>query len=69
MAIGEDGVRWTGVARDSFWTTMEIALISAPLTTAIGLLAAYLIVRPRFAGRHIVEFALMLSFAIAGRVN
>ncbi len=31
---------WTGVAWNSFWTTMEIALISAPLTAAVGLLTA-----------------------------
>lgn len=68
VAIGEGGVRWTGVAWDSFWTTMEIALVSAPLTAAIGLLAAYLVVRQRFAGRHVFEFALMLSFAIPGTV-
>ena len=43
---------WTGVAWNSFWTTMKIALISAPLTAVVGLLTAYLIVRQRFVGRE-----------------
>jgi iron(III) transport system permease protein len=64
----DGGIAWTGVAWNSFWTTMEIALISAPLTAAVGLLTAYLIVRQRFAGRSLFEFALMMSFAIPGTV-
>ncbi len=64
----ESGIAWTGVAWNSFWTTMEISLISAPLTAAVGLLTAYLIVRQRFVGRNVFEFALMLSFAIPGTV-
>jgi len=63
-----DGIAWTGVAWNSFWTTMKIALISAPLTAAVGLMTAYLIVRQRFAGRELFEFALMMSFAIPGTV-
>ena len=47
---------------------MEISLIAAPLTALVGLLTAYLIVRQRFAGRDVFEFALMLSFAIPGTV-
>jgi len=70
FSIGtRDGsIAWTGVAWNSFWTTMEIALISAPLTAAVGLLTAYLIVRQKFAGRSVFEFALMMSFAIPGTV-
>ncbi|RYD29758.1 MAG: iron ABC transporter permease, partial [Sphingomonadales bacterium] len=68
VSLGDGGVRWTGVAWDSFWTTMEIALIAAPLTAALGLLSAYLVVRQRFAGREVLEFLLMLSFAIPGTV-
>lgn len=64
----ETGIEWTGVAWDSFWTTMEISLISAPLTAAVGLLTAYLIVRQHFKGRSIFEFSLMMSFAIPGTV-
>ncbi len=64
----DGGIRWTGVAWNSFWTTMNIALIAAPLTAAVGLLTAWLIVRQRFPGRAIFEFALMMSFAIPGTV-
>ncbi|MBO0904838.1 ABC transporter permease [Jiella sonneratiae] len=68
VALSPAGIRWSGVAWDSFWTTMEIALIAAPLTAALGLLTAYLVVRQRFAGREVFEFLLMLSFAIPGTV-
>jgi iron(III) transport system permease protein len=64
----EGGLAWTGVAWNSFWTTMKIALIAAPLTAAVGLLTAWLIVRQRFPGRGAFEFLLMLSFAIPGTV-
>ncbi|QZQ52265.1 iron ABC transporter permease [Erwinia persicina] len=65
---GEGQMVWTGVAWNSFWTTMEIALIAAPLTAIVGLLTAWLIVRQKFAGRQTFEFMLMLSFAIPGTV-
>ena len=70
FAIGwnEFGIHWRGAAWSSFWTTMEIALISAPLTAAIGLLTAYLLVRQDFAGKDAFEFGTMLSFAIPGTV-
>ncbi|NVD42119.1 iron ABC transporter permease [Ensifer sp. HO-A22] len=68
ISVTDGAIAWTGVAWNSFWTTMEIALISAPLTAIVGLLTAYLIVRQRFAGRDVFEFALMLSFAIPGTV-
>ena len=68
FSFEDGGIAWTGVAWNSFWTTMEIALISAPLTAIVGLLTAYLIVRQKFAGRELFEFALMMSFAIPGTV-
>lgn len=64
----EGHIVWTGVAWNSFWTTMEISLIAAPLTAMVGLLTAWLIVRQKFAGRQTFEFMLMLSFAIPGTV-
>ena len=67
--VWRDGsLAWTGVAWNSFWTTMQIALISAPLTAAVGLATAYVVVRQKFAGREVFEFALMMSFAIPGTV-
>ncbi|TNM59766.1 ABC transporter permease [Aliirhizobium smilacinae] len=68
VTIRDGSLVWTGVAWNSFWTTMEIALISAPLTAAVGLATAYVIVRQKFAGRNLFEFALMMSFAIPGTV-
>ncbi|MFV0292962.1 MAG: ABC transporter permease [Paracoccus sp. (in: a-proteobacteria)] len=64
----ENGVQWTGVAWNSFWTTMMIALIAAPLTAAVGLLTGWLIARQNFPGKAVFEFALMMSFAIPGTV-
>ena len=61
-------VPWTGSAWDSFWTTITIAAISAPLTAGLGLVTAYLLVRQRFTGKRAFEFGTMLSFAIPGTV-
>ena len=41
---GENGLRWTGSAWDSFWTTIMISTIAAPLTAAVGLITAYLLI-------------------------
>ena len=65
---GATGLIWSGAAWNSFWTTLELASIAAPLTAGIGLLTAWLLVRQRFAGRTAFEFATMLSFAIPGTV-
>jgi iron(III) transport system permease protein len=62
------GLIWSGSAWRSFWTTLELASIAAPVTAALGILSAYLLVRQRFAGRTAFEFATMLSFAIPGTV-
>ncbi|AUH66269.1 ABC transporter permease [Paracoccus zhejiangensis] len=64
----EGGFRWTGVAWNSFWTTMLIALIAAPLTAAVGLVTGWLIARQKFPGKSVFEFMLMMSFAIPGTV-
>ncbi|MCB1377747.1 MAG: iron ABC transporter permease [Alphaproteobacteria bacterium] len=64
----DHGLHFKGAAWDSFWTTLQISAISAPLTAAIGLLTAYLLVRQRFAGKDAFEFTTMLSFAVPGTV-
>ncbi len=64
----EHGLMWSGRAWPSFFTTVELAAIAAPLTAAIGLLTAYLLNRQRFTGRSAFEFITMLSFAIPGTV-
>lgn len=68
ISFGQFGLQWSGAAWDSFWTTIEISAIAAPLTAAIGLLTAYLLVRQDFPGRRSFEFGTMLSFAIPGTV-
>ena len=68
ITTGVHGLVWSGAAWNSFWTTLEIAAISAPLTAGIGLLAAYILVRQRFVGKDAFEFGTMLSFAIPGTV-
>jgi iron(III) transport system permease protein len=65
---GERGLFFAGSAWDSLLTTIEVAAVSAPLTAAIGLLAAYVITRHRFVGRRAFEFLTMVSFAIPGTV-
>lgn len=68
VRFAEEGIRWTGAAWDSFWTTITIAAIAAPLTAAVGLVTAYLLTRQNFAGKNSFEFGTMLSFAIPGTV-
>lgn len=68
LAYGEFGLQWSGSAWNSFWTTLQIATISAPLTAAIGLITAWLLTRQEFHGKRVFEFGTMLSFAIPGTV-
>ncbi|WP_435137210.1 ABC transporter permease [Pseudopelagicola sp. nBUS_19] len=64
----ESGIRWSGAAWDSFWTTIYIAVAAAPLTAIVGLVTAYLLTRQTFVGKNAFEFGTMLSFAIPGTV-
>ena len=68
IAFGEFGLHWQGSAWNSFWTTLQIATLSAPLTAAIGLITAWLLTRQNFHGKQLFEFGTMLSFAIPGTV-
>jgi len=68
VGFNEFGLHFKGAAWDSFWTTLKIAAIAAPLTALIGLITAYLLVRQNFAGKNAFEFGTMLSFAIPGTV-
>jgi len=63
-----EGLIWSGAAWNSFWTTVKLAAIAAPITAALGLIAAWLMVRQRFVGRGALEFVTMLSFAVPGTV-
>jgi iron(III) transport system permease protein len=59
---------FSGGAWHSLFTTIQLAAVAAPITAAIGLLAAWVLTRQRFAGRTALEFALMLTFAVPGTV-
>ncbi|NMJ40122.1 iron ABC transporter permease [Roseomonas sp. JC162] len=62
------GLIFSGGAWHSLFTTIQLAAIAAPVTAGIGLLAAWVLTRQRFAGRTALEFALMLTFAVPGTV-
>ena len=62
------GILWAGAAWNSFWTTIKLSAIAAPITAALGILSAYLLTRQRFAGQTAFEFGTMLSFVIPGTV-
>ncbi|MFO1311126.1 MAG: iron ABC transporter permease [Burkholderiales bacterium] len=68
IAFDNKASMFVGSAWDSLFTTIEVAAISAPLTAAVGLLAAYVITRHRFVGRRAFEFLTLVSFAIPGTV-
>jgi iron(III) transport system permease protein len=59
---------FSGGAWHSLFTTIQLAAIAAPITASLGLLAAWVLTRQRFAGRTALEFALMLTFAVPGTV-
>ncbi|MBO1081198.1 ABC transporter permease [Roseomonas haemaphysalidis] len=67
-AFSIEGGQFTGLAWNSVLTTLELAAISAPITAALGILAAWLFSRTRFAGKGALEFATLLSFAVPGTV-
>jgi iron(III) transport system permease protein len=62
------GLIWAGAAWNSFFETVKLAAIAAPLTAGLGILTAYLLTRQHFAGRSLFEFGTMLSFAVPGTV-
>jgi iron(III) transport system permease protein len=65
---GPNGLLWAGAAWSSFWTTVKLSAIAAPLTAGLGIVTAYLLTRQRFTGQSAFEFGTMLSFAIPGTV-
>jgi iron(III) transport system permease protein len=65
---GAFGIVWAGTAWNSFFTTLKLAAISAPMTATVGLLIAWLLARTEFRGQHLFEFSALLAFAIPGTV-
>ncbi len=68
VEFGQFGLVWAGTAWNSFFTTIKLAAISAPLTATLGLLIAYLLARTQFKGQGLFEFSALLAFAIPGTV-
>ncbi len=64
----ERGLFFSGSAWDSFFVTVMVSAVAAPITAAIGILTAYVLSRHDFAGKRSFEFLTMLSFAIPGTV-
>ena len=65
---GEFGIVWAGTAWNSFFTTVKLAAISAPLTALLGIGIAWLLARTEFRGQGAFEFSALLAFAIPGTV-
>ncbi len=65
---GQFGMVWAGTAWNSFFTTIKLAAISAPMTAAVGLMIAWLLARTEFKGQGLFEFSALLAFAIPGTV-
>jgi iron(III) transport system permease protein len=68
IELADGGLMLTGGAWSSLRTTVVLAAVAAPVTAGLGLLAAWVLARQRFAGRVALEFALMLTFAVPGTV-
>ncbi|MDQ7732861.1 iron ABC transporter permease [Halomonas sp. SpR1] len=68
VELGGNGIEFYGSAWSSLKTTLLVSALAAPLTTAIGIITAWLIARQNFAGKRQFEFGTMLSFAIPGTV-
>ncbi|MEO1225499.1 MAG: iron ABC transporter permease [Pseudomonadota bacterium] len=68
VALTDHGIVWAGGAWNSFWTTLWVSALAAPLTAAVGLLTAYILARRRFRLRGAFDFLTMLSFATPGTV-
>lgn len=65
---GEFGMVWAGTAWNSFFTTIKLAALSAPLTATLGIGIAWLLARTEFRGQGLFEFSALLAFAIPGTV-
>ncbi|MBM3557988.1 MAG: iron ABC transporter permease, partial [Alphaproteobacteria bacterium] len=65
---GAQGLHFVGSAWSSFWTTLAISGVAAPLTAGLGLVTAYLLARQDFQGKRAFEFGTLLSFAVPGTV-
>lgn len=65
---GVQGLVWAGTAWKSFFTTVSLSALAAPVCAALGLLMAWLLARTEFRGKGAFEFAALLTFAVPGTV-
>jgi len=56
------------VGKDYIVDSVLLSAIAAPISGILGMIVAFLIVRRRFIGRRVMEFASMLTFAVPGTV-
>src|SRR5574343_578028 len=54
---GVQGLVWAGTAWKSFFTTISLSAMAAPVCAALGLLMAWLLARTEFRGKSAFEFA------------
>ena len=70
------GVKWSltlehfiysfNVGTSEIKNTILLALIATPITAFLGMIIAFLVMRKEFPGKHLMEFAAMMSYAIPG---
>ena len=53
----------------SFFHSISFSMVAAPLTTLVGILIAYILIRRNFLGRGVIDFGTVLIFAIPGTVT
>ncbi len=46
--------------------TLVLAIVSTPITAVLGMVIAFIVVRKSFAGKQVLDFLSMLSYAIPG---
>ncbi len=68
ISFGPEGFSFTGAGWASLWNTVKLAALAAPLTSAVGLLIAWLLARTQFRGQGLFEFGALMAFAIPGTV-
>jgi iron(III) transport system permease protein len=57
-----------GYGSEAMTDTTLLSAIAMPVASLMGMLIAFLVVRRRFAGRNLVDFASMLGLAVPGTV-
>ena len=63
-------LKWFVYSFDVGFTTLKntiiLACVSTPITAVLGMIIAFIVVRKSFAGKQILDFLSMLSYAIPG---